>query len=195
MIAYNEAESATTAASSHTDSHIVLFLNNQLIQIILPFASNRELRTFYHVCLRFKRRRLPLKRANLNLPIKQFLLRDKHVCKPRLQCFKNVMQCLVSVCRCSARRIIMNVNAKGRSYTQGKSLDGDLRRLIIDHCLSSGGNPVNGYLPVTYKSIADTYRVNLNTVAKIWNKFCDTAQVQGIVVVSFQKEIWSSSKY
>ena len=49
--------------------------------------------------------------------------------------------------------------------------------LIIDHCLSSGGNPVNGYLPVTYKSIADTYRVNLNTVAKIWNKFCDTAQV------------------
>ena len=51
----------------------------------------------------------------------------------------------------------MNVNAKGRTYTQGKSLDGDFRRLIIDHCLSSGGNPVNGYLPVTYKSIADIY--------------------------------------
>ena len=67
---------------------------------ILPFASNRELRTFYHVCLGFKRKRLPLKRANLNLPIKQFLLRNKHVCKPRLQCFKNVTQYFVSVCRC-----------------------------------------------------------------------------------------------
>ena len=31
--------------------------------------------------------------------------------------------------------------------------------------------------PVTYKSIANTYRVNLNTVAKIWDKFCDTAPV------------------
>ena len=71
----------------------------------------------------------------------------------------------------------MNVNAKGRTYTQGKSLDGDFRHLIIDHYLSSGGNPVNGYLPVTYKSIADTYCVNLNTVVKIWNKFCDTVQV------------------
>lgn len=28
---------------------------------LLPFASNRELRTFYHVCLRFKRGRLPFK--------------------------------------------------------------------------------------------------------------------------------------
>ena len=87
------------------------------------------------------------------------------------------MQCFVSVCRCSARRIIINVNAKGRAYTQGKPLNGDFRGLIIDHFLSSGGNPVNGYLPVAYKSIADTYRVNLNTVAKIWDKFCDTAQV------------------
>lgn len=71
----------------------------------------------------------------------------------------------------------MNVSKKGRSYSQGKSLDGDLRRLIIDHCLSSGGNPVNRYLPVTYKSIADRYRVHLSTVTKIWKNFCDKAQV------------------
>ena len=71
----------------------------------------------------------------------------------------------------------MLVNTKGRSYSQGKSLDVDLRRLIIDHCIPSGGNPVNGYLPVTYKSIADTYRVGLNTVSKIWKNFCDSAQV------------------
>ena len=71
----------------------------------------------------------------------------------------------------------MIVNTKGRSYSQGKSLDVDLRSLIIDHCVSSGGNPVNGYLPVTYKSIADTYRVSLNTVSKIWKNFCDSAQV------------------
>ena len=31
---------------------------------VLKFASDRELRTFYHFCLRFKSKRLPLKGAN-----------------------------------------------------------------------------------------------------------------------------------
>ena len=66
----------------------------------------------------------------------------------------------------------MNVNKFGRSYNLGKSLDNDLRRLIIDECLKSGGDATFGYLPVTYVSIASRFNVSANTVSKIWKKFC-----------------------
>ena len=61
---------------------------------VLPFASNRELRPFYHVCLRFKCGPLPLKRANFNLSIEHFLLQNRHVFKPHLQCFQNLRDVL-----------------------------------------------------------------------------------------------------
>ena len=38
-----------------------------LLNSLLPFARNRELRTFYHVCLRFKHERLALKHERLPL--------------------------------------------------------------------------------------------------------------------------------
>ena len=66
----------------------------------------------------------------------------------------------------------MNVNKFGRSYNLGKSLDNDLRRLIIDECLKAGGDATFGYLPVTYVSIASRFNVSANTVSKIWKKFC-----------------------
>ena len=66
----------------------------------------------------------------------------------------------------------MNVNKFGRSYNPGKSLDNDLRRLIIDECLKSGGNATFGHLPVTYVSMASRFNVSANTVSKIWKKFC-----------------------
>ena len=66
----------------------------------------------------------------------------------------------------------MNVNKFGRSYNLGKSLDNDLRRLIIDECLKSGGDATFDYLPVTYVSIASCFNVSANTVSKIWKKFC-----------------------
>lgn len=49
-IAYNEAESATTAARSHTHRYIVLFLNNQLIQIFAASASARPLLALHCQC-------------------------------------------------------------------------------------------------------------------------------------------------
>ena len=67
----------------------------------------------------------------------------------------------------------MNVNKFGRSYSLGKSLDTDLRNLIIDECLKSGGDAAFGYLPVTYVSIASRFNVSANTVSKIWKKFCN----------------------
>ena len=64
----------------------------------------------------------------------------------------------------------MNVNKFGRSYSIGKSLDTDLRNLIIDECLKSGGDAAFGYLPVTYVSIASRFNVSANTVSKIHGK-------------------------
>ena len=67
----------------------------------------------------------------------------------------------------------MNVKKFGRSYSLGKSLDTDLRNLIIDECLKSGGHAAFGYLPVTYVSIASRFNVSANTVSKLWKKFCN----------------------
>ncbi|XP_028414627.1 uncharacterized protein LOC114537732 [Dendronephthya gigantea] len=66
----------------------------------------------------------------------------------------------------------MHVNKFGRSYSLGKSLDSDLRRLIIDECLKSGGDATVGYLPVTYVEIASRFSISANTVSKIWKNFC-----------------------
>ena len=62
------------------------------------------------------------------------------------------------------------MNKFGRSNNLGKSFDNDLRRLIIDECLKSGGHATFGYLPVTYVSIACRFNVSANTVSKIWKK-------------------------
>ena len=71
----------------------------------------------------------------------------------------------------------MNVNKFGRSYNLGKSLDNDLRRLIIDECLKSGGDATFGYLPVTYVSIASRFNVSANTVSKIRKKFATKDEI------------------
>lgn len=60
----------------------------------------------------------------------------------------------------------------GRSYHSGKALDTDLRHLIIDECINSGGDTISGYLPVTYVSVASRFHVAVSTVSKIWKNFC-----------------------
>ncbi|CAB4032460.1 PREDICTED: uncharacterized protein LOC107354946, partial [Paramuricea clavata] len=59
-----------------------------------------------------------------------------------------------------------------RSYHSGKALDTDLRHLIIDECINSGGDTISGYLPVTYVSVASQFNVAVSTVSKIWENFC-----------------------
>ena len=66
----------------------------------------------------------------------------------------------------------MNVNKHGRMYQPGMALDGELRRLIIDHCLRCGGEPISGYLPVSFTSVTRLINVTANTVSKIWRYFC-----------------------
>ena len=66
----------------------------------------------------------------------------------------------------------MNVNKLGRSYHSGKALDNDLRGLIIDRCLRSGGDHISGYLPVPLNALGEDLGVTGNTVAKIWRNYC-----------------------
>ena len=66
----------------------------------------------------------------------------------------------------------MNVSKKGRSYHPGKAVGGDLRRVIIEHCLRNGGDPVHAYLPISFNSVAEIFSVDTKTVAKIWKNFC-----------------------
>jgi hypothetical protein len=64
------------------------------------------------------------------------------------------------------------VNKKGRVYRPGKSLDGDLRRLILDKCLTGGGDRLTGELPISMKIVADEVQVTVNTVSRVWRRFC-----------------------
>ena len=41
----------------------------------------------------------------------------------------------------------MQTNAFGRTYSQGKALNKDLRSLIVDVILSEGGDVTTGYYP------------------------------------------------
>ncbi len=64
------------------------------------------------------------------------------------------------------------VNKKGRMYRPGKSLDGDLRRLILDKCLAGRGDRLTGELPISNKIVADQVQVTVNTVSRVWRRFC-----------------------
>ncbi len=65
----------------------------------------------------------------------------------------------------------MSVSKKGHLYQRGKSLQNDLRSLIIDEIVNEGGDIVNGYFPGNFATIASKFRVKYDTVVKIWRQF------------------------
>ncbi|XP_031552128.1 uncharacterized protein LOC116289370 [Actinia tenebrosa] len=71
----------------------------------------------------------------------------------------------------------MNINKAGRSYQPGKSLDYDLREVIITKCFGYGGDPLYNFLPVSLSTIAEEAGVAKNTVRKVWSEFCTTRTV------------------
>ena len=60
---------------------------------------------------------------------------------------------------------------KGRLYQRGKSLQNDLRSLLIDEIVNEGGDIVNGYFLGNFATIASKFRVKYDTVVKIWRQF------------------------
>ena len=64
------------------------------------------------------------------------------------------------------------VNKSGRSYRNGKAVDGNLRHPAIDKCLAAGGHRISGNLPTSFTAIANEVQLCPNTVSKIWRRFC-----------------------
>ena len=64
------------------------------------------------------------------------------------------------------------VSKKGRTFVNGKCLGNDLRNLIIDDCLTGGGDPETQYFPGKFNVIADKFKVSNSTARKQWDLFC-----------------------
>ena len=49
-------------------------------------------------------------------------------------------------------------NAYGRTFHRGKSIEKDMRSLIIDDILSGGGNASTEYYPGSFRAIGSKYK-------------------------------------
>ena len=66
----------------------------------------------------------------------------------------------------------MNIlSQKGRSYRRGKPLQNDLRSLIIDAIVDTGGDIVTGYFQGNFAAIARTFKLKRDAVVKVWRQF------------------------
>ena len=64
------------------------------------------------------------------------------------------------------------INKKGRTFVNGKSLGHDIRNLIIDDILATGGDPETQYYPAKFGKIADKFKISNSTVRNLWDLFC-----------------------
>ena len=82
------------------------------------------------------------------------------------------------------------VSKSGRCYRNGKAVDGDLRRLVIDKCLAAGGDRISRDFPTSFTAIANEAQLCPNMVSKIWRRFCanfteDSSQKGGDISSKF----------
>ena len=59
---------------------------------------------------------------------------------------------------------------RGRCYINGKPLQLDLRRKIVEDIVEDGGDFVTGFFPGNFSAIAERNRVKFDTVQKIWKE-------------------------
>lgn len=67
----------------------------------------------------------------------------------------------------------MNISQTGRSYQKGKSLQNDIRSLIIDAIVEEGGDIATGFFPGNLANVARKFKLKYNTVAKVWRQFIE----------------------
>lgn len=72
----------------------------------------------------------------------------------------------------------MQANAFGRTYSQGKALNKDLRSLIVDVILSEGGDVTTGYYPGNFRDIERRFKVTAGVPKRVWNNFCKTGRLE-----------------
>ena len=62
------------------------------------------------------------------------------------------------------------VNEASRCYINGRPLQIDLRRKIVEDIVEYGGDFVTGFFPGNFSAIAERNRVKFDTVPKIWKE-------------------------
>ena len=66
------------------------------------------------------------------------------------------------------------MNAYGRTFHLGKSIEKYMRSLIVDDIWSGGGNVSTGYYRGSFRAIGSKYKVSGVTVSNVWKTFCQT---------------------
>ena len=66
----------------------------------------------------------------------------------------------------------MAESLKGRTYTPGKPLSGDLLMTIISHLKQEGANEETGEIPRGVKTrVSDMLKIDLHCVTRAWSKW------------------------
>ena len=74
------------------------------------------------------------------------------------------------------RTTLPQMNAYGRTFHRGKSIEKYMRSLIINDILSGGRNVSTEYYPASFRAIGSKYKVGGVTVSNVWKTFCQTGE-------------------
>ena len=69
-------------------------------------------------------------------------------------------------------QLCLEMNAYGRTFHRGKSIEKYMRSLIIDDILSGGGNVSTEYYSGSFRATGSKYKVSGVTVSNVWKTFC-----------------------
>ena len=73
-------------------------------------------------------------------------------------------------------QLCLEMNAYGRTFHRGKSIEKYTRSLIIDDILSEGANVSTEYYPGSFRAIGSKYKVSGVTVSNVWKTFCQRGE-------------------
>lgn len=80
------------------------------------------------------------------------------------------------------------MNAYGRTFHRGKSIEKDMRSLIIDDILSGGGGVSTDYYPGSFGS---NYKVSSVTVSNVWKTFVKREKISlAILQLGVNRKGW-----
>lgn len=80
------------------------------------------------------------------------------------------------------------MNAYGRTFHRGKSIEKDMRSLIIDDILSGGGGVSTDYYPGSFES---KYKVSSVIVSNVWKTFVKREKISlAILQLGVNRKGW-----
>jgi len=83
------------------------------------------------------------------------------------------------------------MNAYGRTFHRGKSIEKDMRSLIIDDILSGVGGVSTEYYPGSFRAIGSRYKVSSVTVSNVWKTFVKREKISlAILQLGVNRKGW-----